>query len=503
MKNKIINRFSGVLAHPTSLPGKYGIGSLGKSAFDFVDFLHSAGQSFWQVMPLGPTGYGDSPYAGFSAFAGNTNLICLDELKSYGLLTEKDLLTKNNFFDEIVDYGPVINFHNKILVKAFNKFNKPKSKKLFDENYGFSEFKNQQKDWLNDYAEFMAYKDKNKGKIWNAWSCGKNNLNFTPDNKDKTKIEFHKFAQFLFFHQWFKLKNYANKQGIKIIGDMPIFVAYDSADVWANPEKFLLDKEGQMTHVAGVPPDYFSKTGQLWGNPLYNWNICEKTGFKWWIERFKWLMETVDVVRIDHFRGFCACWSVPAENKTAEKGEWEKVPGELLFNTLNSHFGQLPFLAEDLGEITDDVVELREKLDFPGMKILQFGFGGKADNLFLPHNYDSNSVVYTGSHDNDTSKGWYNQLDENTKNHVRKYLKCSGNDIAWDMIRGTLASVSKLAIIPLQDILSLGSKARMNFPGKASGNWQWRFKEKVLDEFLAVRLKDLTSLYGRREHTDK
>ena len=278
---------------------------------------------------------------------------------------------------------------------------------------------------------------------------------------------------------------------------MPIFVAYDSADVWANPEKFLLDNDGKMTHVAGVPPDYFSKTGQLWGNPLYNWNACEKTGFKWWIKRFKWLTETVDVVRIDHFRGFCACWSVPAENKTAEKGEWVRVPGVSLFNSLKNHFGKLPFLAEDLGEITDDVVELREKLDFPGMKILQFAFGGKADNIFLPHNYETNSVVYTGSHDNNTSKGWYNQLDENIKNHVRKYLKCSGNDIAWDMIRGTLASVSKLAIVPLQDILSLGSDARMNFPGKASGNWQWRFEEKDMTEFLAVRLKDLTELYGR------
>jgi len=497
MKNKKINRFAGVLAHPTSFPGKYGIGSLGASAYSFVDFLKSSGQSFWQVMPLGPTGYGDSPYAGFSAFAGNTNLICLDELKSYGLLTEKDLLNKLDFSDEIVDYGPVINFHKKMLVKAFNKFNKRKSKKIFDNNSEFCEFKNQQKEWLDDYAEFMAYKDKNKGKIWSAWSNGKNNLKFTPDDKDKMKIEFHKFTQFIFFYQWFKLKNYANKHGIKIIGDMPIFVAYDSADVWANPEKFLLDNEGQMTHVAGVPPDYFSKTGQLWGNPLYNWKTCEKSGFKWWIERFKWLMKTVDVVRIDHFRGFCACWSVPAENKTAEKGEWEKVPGETLFNTLNAHFGKLPFLAEDLGEITDDVVELREKLGFPGMKILQFAFGGNAKNLFLPHNYVPNSVVYTGSHDNDTSKGWYNKLDENTKNHVRKYLKCSGNDIAWDMIRGTLASVSKLAIVPLQDILSLGSDARMNFPGKASGNWQWRFKEKNLTEFLAVRLKGLTELYGR------
>ena len=500
MKKNLINRFSGVLAHPTSFPGEYGIGTLGKPAFEFVDFLKSAGQSFWQIMPLGPTGYGDSPYACFSAFAGNTNLICLDELKTLKLLTGKDFLNKLKFSNKIVDYGPVINFHNKMLLKAFNKF---KNQNLLNLNSEFSEFKKQQKGWLDDFSEFMAYKDKNKGKIWNVWSSGKNNLRFLPNNKDKTKIEFHKFTQFLFFKQWFKLKNYANNLGIKIIGDMPIFVAYDSADVWANPENFLLDKKGQMTNVAGVPPDYFSKTGQLWGNPLYNWETCEDSAFKWWKNRFEWLMETVDVVRIDHFRGFCACWAVPAEHKTAEKGKWVKVPGETLFNTLKSHFGKLPFLAEDLGEITDDVVELREKFGFPGMKILQFAFGGKPDNLFLPHNYIHNSVVYTGSHDNDTSKGWYNQLDDNTKNHVRKYLKCSGNDIAWDMIRSALASVSELSVIPLQDILSLGSEARMNFPGKANGNWQWRFEEKNLTEFLAIRLKDLTEIYGRAEHKTK
>ena len=489
-----------MLLHPTSLPGKYGIGSLGKSAYSFVNFLHSAGQSFWQVMPLEPTGYGDSPYAGFSAFAGNTNLICLEELRKTGLLTEKDLLHKHKFSDEKIDYGTVIKFHNKLLAKAFNHFKKSQHQKLISE---FSEFKDQQKNWLDDYSAFMAYKDENNGKIWSAWSYGKGKLKFTPENNNKIKIEFHKFIQFLFFKQWFELKNYANKHGIKIIGDMPIFVAYDSVDVWANPELFLLDNKGQMTHVAGVPPDYFSKTGQLWGNPLYNWNVCQNNNFKWWIDRFEWLMKTVDVIRIDHFRGFAACWSVPAENKTAEKGKWEKVPGCELFNTLNSHFGKLPFLAEDLGEITDDVVELREKFGFPGMKILQFAFGGNAKNIFLPHNYERKSVVYSGSHDNNTSKGWYNQLDENTQNHVRKYLKCSGNDIAWDMIRTALASVSELAVIPLQDILSLGSKARMNFPGKAGGNWQWRFKKEELTEFLGVRLKDLTELYGRTETTEE
>ncbi len=500
MKKNINNRKCGVLLHPTSLPGKYGIGSLGKSAYAFVDFLHLAEQSFWQVMPLGPTGYGDSPYAGFSAFAGNTNLICLEELQRIGLLTEKDLLHKHNFSDEKIDYGPVIKFHNKLLVKAFNHFKKLQPKKLYTEFY---EFKVNQKFWLDDYSAFMAYKDENNGKIWSAWSCGKNKLKFTPEKNDDTKIEFHKFIQFLFFKQWFELKNYANKHKIKIIGDMPIFVAYDSADVWANPDLFLLDDKGQMTHVAGVPPDYFSKTGQLWGNPLYNWKVCQNNNFKWWIDRFDWLMKTVDVVRIDHFRGFAACWSVPAENKTAEKGKWENVPGDELFNTLKSHFGNLPFLAEDLGEITDDVVELREKFGFPGMKILQFAFGGNAKNIFLPHNYERKSVVYTGSHDNNTSKGWYNQLDENTKNHVRKYLKCSGEDIAWDMIRSALASVSNLAIIPLQDILSLDSSARMNFPGKAGGNWQWRFKKEELTDFLGARLKDLAELYGRAVSTEE
>ncbi len=499
-KNVEIKRASGVLAHPTSFPGKYGIGSLGLEAYSFVDFLKSAGQSFWQIMPLGPTGYGDSPYACFSAFAGNTNLICLDEIKNYKLLSEKEFSNMPVFPDAVIEFGAVIDFHNKMLAKAFNKFKKIKAEKLRAE---FSEFKKKQKGWLNDYAKFMAYKDKHKGKIWSEWSNGKNKLKFTPGDKDSSRIEFHKFLQFLFFKQWFKLKNYANKTGIKIIGDMPIFVAYDSADVWANPKKFLLDKDGNMTHVAGVPPDFFSKTGQLWGNPLYNWKACEKAGFEWWIKRFEWLMKTVDIVRIDHFRGFCACWSVPAHRKTAENGEWKKAPGNNLFKSLKSYFGELPFLAEDLGEITPDVIALRKKFGFPGMKILQFAFGGKADNPFLPHNYDTNCVVYTGSHDNNTTKGWYDNADKNTRNFVRNYYRCNGSDIAWDLIRGALASVAELAIIPMQDILSLGEDARMNFPGKAEGNWQWRFKKNDLNYSLAAKLKGLTELYGRTKSANK
>jgi len=488
------NRKSGVLAHLSSLPGNYGIGSLGKPAKNFIDFLHSAGQSLWQIMPLGPTGYGDSPYACFSAFAGNPNFICLDELKNYNLISGAVLKKSPKFPNKKVDYAAVTNFHNSILETAFNNFINKKIKTLSDE---FNNFKINQNFWLDDFARFMACKKINAQRAWIDWSNGKNKLKFPKGKINELDVEFFKFSQFIFYKQWFNIKKYANDKNIKIIGDMPIFVAYDSADVWAKPKLFQLDNKGKMTHVAGVPPDYFSKTGQLWGNPLYNWKECEKNNFNWWIDRFNWMNNVVDIIRIDHFRGFCACWSVPANHSTAEKGKWEKVPGEKLFHTLKSQFGELPLIAEDLGEITDDVIKLRDKFNLPGMKILQFGFGGDAKNSFLPHNYVKNCVAYTGSHDNDTVVGWFSELDLKTKNHVLNYLNCNGINIAWDMIRTALSSVADMAIIPMQDILELDNKARMNFPGTAQGNWQWRFKNTDLKENIALKLKSLTELYGR------
>lgn len=494
MKKFINKRKSGALAHISSLPGKYGIGALGNSAREFIDFLKSAGQTLWQIMPLGPTGYGDSPYTCFSAFAGNTNFISLDELKSAGLLSSKNLAAAPNFPKEKVDYGTVINFHNNLLKIAFENFLKNKPEILLEE---FNEFKNEQKFWLDDFAVFMTCKKINEQRAWIDWSKGKKHLNFSAKKIKKSTVEFYKFTQFLFYKQWFEIKKYANKAGIKIIGDMPIFVAYDSVDVWANPELFQLDQNGKMTRVAGVPPDYFSKTGQLWGNPLYDWKYCEKTNFKWWINRFDWLRKIVDIVRIDHFCGFCACWAVPAEHKTAEIGEWIKTPGDKLFSSLKSHFGNLPFIAEDLGVITDDVVELRDKFNFPGMKILVFAFGGDATNDFLPHNYSNNFVAYTGSHDTNTVNGWYETLDEKTKEQVKNYLNCDGENVAWDMIRAVLASVADTAIIPMQDILSLGGEAQMNFPGTAESNWQWRFAQEDLTSALAEKLGKLTEIYGR------
>ncbi len=505
-------RSSGILLHPTSLPGPYGIGDLGSQAYAFVDFLSSSGQSLWQILPLGPPAFGNSPYQCFSAFAGNTLLISPDLLVKEGLLSNGDLKTRKKFSNDSVDFESVKAFKTRLLKRAFENFktvDHPPILKDYEEFCGFA------RSWLDSYALFRALQESHDFKAWNTWEPGL--ASRSPEAIDRARkelseqIEAQKFYQYLFFKQWLVLKRYANERGVKIVGDMPIFVAYDSADVWIHPESFKLDKEGSPVVVAGVPPDYFSKTGQLWGNPIYDWDQMRSNGFRWWIERLRVAFQTVDIVRIDHFRGFAATWEVPAKDQTAENGQWVNVPGRELFGAIRGALGRLPIIAEDLGTITPDVHALRDDLDLPGMRVLQFAFGGDPRDTHLPHNYISNSVVYTGTHDNDTTVGWFNRkatkgstVDasqiERERSLAMKYLKSNGEEIHWDFIRAAFASVSDLAIIQLQDVLGLDSTARMNLPASQEGNWGWRFKAGALTKELAERLKEMTSVYGRLVH---
>jgi len=493
-------RSAGILLHPTSLPGKYGIGDLGNDAFKFVDFLKEAGQTLWQVFPLGPTGYGDSPYQCFSAFAGNPLLISPDKLKEDGFLSDKDLENPPKFDPVKIDYGSVIEYKKSILKKAFQNFKK-NSNGLED---GFEKFCKEHKDWLDDFALFMALKDAHDGKEWIKWEKGLVHREPRELAKWKEKLNdeilYHKFVQFNFFRQWKAIRNYANENGVKIIGDMPIFIAYDSADLWANKELFTVDEDGKLETVAGVPPDYFSPTGQLWGNPLYRWKVMEKDDFLWMRKRFASLYELIDIIRIDHFRGFDAFWEIPGKAKTAAKGRWVKAPGEKLFNTLKKYLGDVPILAEDLGVITPEVEALRDRFGFPGMKILQFAFGTDMETKFLPHNHVPNCVVYTGSHDNDTTRAYFETAKKENSDiyeHAQKYLNYYGDDIVDELIRTAYASVAKFVVIPMQDILKLGGGARMNFPSKLGGNWAWRFTWDQLDENLSSHYKGLTVLYER------
>lgn len=492
-------RSAGVLLHPTSLPGRFGIGDLGTEAYNFVNFMESAGQKLWQVFPLGPTGYGDSPYQCFSAFAGNPLLISLEKLRDDDLLTEEDIKNIPLFDPHKVDFGNVINFKDNFFRKAFGCF---KNKKEKDED--FINFCQENKIWLEDFSLFMAAKDFHNGELWTNWD-----IDFIERKKFaieswKEKLEenivYHKFIQYQFFKQWKELKSFANEKGIKIIGDMPIFVAYDSADVWAHKELFSVDEKGKLETVAGVPPDYFSATGQLWGNPLFKWNVMEKNDFLWWRQRISNLLNMVDIIRIDHFRGFDKYWEIPAGAPTAEKGKWIKAPGEKFFNTIKKYLGELPIIAEDLGIITNSVVELRDKFNFPGMKILQFAFGTGMEEKFLPHNYIRNCVVYSGSHDNDTTKGYFDKEKNNNNDiyeHAQKYLNYFGDDITGELIRTAYASVADMVIIPMQDILKLGGEARMNFPGKLGGNWTWRFTWEQVPYELSNYYKLIAELYER------
>ncbi|RPI74191.1 MAG: 4-alpha-glucanotransferase, partial [Ignavibacteriales bacterium] len=454
-----IERSAGILLHPTSLPGRFGIGDIGNEAYNFLNFLEASGQKLWQVFPLGPTGYGDSPYQCFSAFAGNPNLVSPEKLVEDGLLSLDEIESYALDDPHKIDFGHVIHYKRLILRKAYNNF-KHKTHE-FEQEY--NSFCKDNKEWLDDFSFFMAAKDYHNGELWTTWDKGLVVRNKTSMKEWKVKLEddinYHKFVQFQFFTQWKKLKEYANSKGIKIIGDIPIFVAYDSSDVWANNTIFTLDKEGNLEFVAGVPPDYFSETGQLWGNPLFIWEEMEKDDFKWWRSRLTKLLELVDIIRIDHFRGFEAFWKIPADAPTAQTGKWIKAPGEKFFNTLKKHLGDLPILAEDLGLITKEVETLRDKFDFPGMKILQFAFGTGMERRFLPHNIKPNSVVYTGSHDNDTTRAYF-EKEKNAGNdiysHAQKYLDYYGDDIVQKLIKTAYATPANIVIIPMQDVLNLG-----------------------------------------------
>jgi 4-alpha-glucanotransferase len=496
-------RTSGILLHPTSLPGRWGIGDLGVAAYTFVDFLRAAGQRLWQVMPLGPTGYGDSPYQGFSAFAGNPLLISLDSLLEEGLLAGADLTNLPHLPGERVDYGAVIPWKLGVLRRSFERFKRAGTAAQRD---AFSAFRTEERTWLADYSLFAALKAAHGGATWNAWDppIARREPAAVSEwgrrlSGDPSETEFHAYMQWLFFRQWRALKQYANERDIQIIGDIPIFVAYDSADVWAHREIFELDAQGNPTVVAGVPPDYFSATGQRWGNPLYRWDELKRRGYNWWIERFRNTLTLVDIARIDHFRGFAAYWAVPADEETAINGEWLPAPGRALFAAVREALGGLPIIAEDLGVITPDVEELRDELGFPGMKVLQFAFSGDPDDPYLPHNYRRRCVVYTGTHDNDTTRGWWGALSPLDQHNARVYLArdVGEESVSWDFIRLALASVAEMAIVPMQDVLALGSEGRMNTPGQAGGNWSWRYTPEMLTIELAERLREISAVYGR------
>jgi 4-alpha-glucanotransferase len=489
-------RASGILLHPTCLPGPYGIGDLGPAAYRWLDWLSDSGCKLWQVLPLGPTGYGDSPYQCFSAFAGNPYLISPDVLLEQGLLTQDDLADMPIWDDQRVDFGRLYQWKPALLERAFRRFSSDPGPVRAE----FDSFCADNTAWLDDYALFMALKESHGGGSWDGWPAAlrlRETAALAEARASLAALVYRfSFYQFLFFRQWYALKAYANERGIKIIGDIPLFVAYDSSDAWAHPNLFYLDETGQPTVVAGVPPDYFSPTGQLWGNPLYRWEVHKANGYRWWLERIRDTLKLVDIVRIDHFRGFAGYWEIPAGNPTAETGRWAPGPGADFFNVVQTSLGSLPIIAEDLGVITPDVVALREQFGLPGMKVLQFAFTGP-DNPFLPHCYAQDCAVYTGTHDNDTTRGWYESAPENEKDFVRRYLDIDGSNIARDLIRVAWASVAVFALAPLQDFLNLGSEARMNFPSRLGGNWAWRLTEDSLSGESQEKIKELNWLYQR------
>lgn len=493
----LTERASGILLHPTALPGPYGIGDFGASAKRFIDFLQSAGQKIWQILPLGPTGYGDSPYSAFSAFAGNPLLISLDDLVANGdLLAEEIVLPP--FPEDFVDFGAVSTFKLALLRHASTCF---AARATAERRASFADFCQEEGSWLNDYTLYRAIRTREGDRPWYEWPPALRDresaalLSIRAELAAAIAVE--AYIQFLFAEQWQELKNYATAHGVLIFGDLPIFVADDSADVWAQRSYFQLDGEGRATYVAGVPPDYFSASGQRWGNPLYRWDRLKVDGFSWWIERLRRNLALYDLIRIDHFRGFSACWSIAAPEPTAIHGHWEEVPGQEFFAAATDTLGPLPVIAEDLGVITPEVEALRDHFGFPGMKILHFAFGGNAENPYLPHNFQRNSVVYTGTHDNDTTGGWWQSLDPSERSAVERYLGRAVNEPVVELMRLAAASVSRLCLFPLQDLLQLDSSARFNRPGAPSGNWQWRFKVGALTATHSDFLKDLTSIYGR------
>ena len=498
-------RSSGILLHVSSLPGPDGIGDLGAEAYRWINFLHESGVGLWQMLPLGPTGYGDSPYQCFSAFAGNPYLISPALLLEDGLLTREDLAKRPGFPVDHVDYAAVIQWKSFILDRAYERFRILKSGDL---RSAYAEFVKEESWWLDDFSLFMSIKEVHNNVAWSQWDRPLRLREAAALEKAKKElaetIERHKLRQFLFFRQWRNLRAYAHEKGIQLIGDIPIFVAHDSADVWANAELFFMDEDRQPTVVAGVPPDYFSATGQLWGNPLYDWAYHKKTGYAWWIQRLKGTFALFDIVRLDHFRGFAAYWEIPAGEKTAINGQWKKGPYADFFTVISAAFnGKLPIIAEDLGEITPDVFELRDQFELPGMKVMQFAFAGDCTDPFLPHNYPENCVAYTGTHDNDTTIGWYQHSStEKERDFYRRYLARDGHDVSWDFIRTIWSSVADIVVAPMQDFLNLSTDARMNLPGTLGGNWQWRMQSHHVSDFLKKRIRETNDLYNRPDRRE-
>lgn len=489
-------RRSGILLPVSSIPSEYGIGTFSKQAYKFIDLLERAGQSYWQILPLGPTGYGDSPYQSFSTFAGNPYYIDLESLIEEGYLTREDC-DQCDFGDDerYIDYEKIYLSRFKVLRTAFDNSH-------IEEDKEFQTYVEENGYWLEDYALYMAVKNSFGGKSWSEWD---EDIRLRkPDAMKKyleeyaEEVEFFKFQQYLFAKQWTALKAYANKKKVRIIGDIPIYVAFDSADTWANPELFQLDDTLTPIAVAGCPPDAFSATGQLWGNPLYRWEYHRETGYAWWMKRIAYCYKLYDVVRIDHFRGFDEYYSIPYGDETAEFGHWEKGPGYDIFKTMKAQLGNKAVIAEDLGFLTDTVIKLVKKTGYPGMKILQFAFDSREESDYLPHNYGKNSIVYTGTHDNDTTMGWYTKLNRKDKAFARKYLDIrSSKDVQWVFIRAAMASVADTCVIPMQDYLGLGTEARINVPSTLGTNWKWRMLRGEFTEELAERIYDMTKLYNR------
>ena len=491
-----MKRESGILLHISSLDGKYGIGTLGEDSFRFIDFLEKTKTSIWQVLPLVTTSFGYSPYQSFSSFAGNHLLIDLEDLLNMGLIEVIDINVLCTTETSIVDFLNIESQKNQILRKAFHNFLSQKRYFTF-----FDAFKKENEFWLKDFSLFMAFKDYYGQAPLNQWDItilkrDKTTIDYY-EQRFKHNIEYYQFVQYIFFKQWNKLKKYAELKGIKIMGDIPIYVAHDSVDVWLNPQLFQLDSELKPLYVAGVPPDYFSETGQLWGNPLYDWEANKLEDYKWWFSRIKFHFEMFDIIRIDHFRAFSQYWSIPIAEKTAINGKWEKALGYEFFKALELKYGKLQIVAEDLGIITTDVEDLRDYFSFPGMKILQFAFNKDPQNLYLPHNYNSNFVVYTGTHDNDTSLGWWNLLNEVERQEIIDYIGEKSTSIVWSLIRLAWSSVARIAIAPMQDFLELDTVGRMNKPGTCADNWKWKMKSSQLTDELAERILKINTIYNR------
>lgn len=501
----MFERSSGILMHISSLPGEYGIGDFGKKAYEFVDFLKKSEQKLWQVLPMGPTGYGDSPYQSFSTYAGNPYFIDIEEFYQLGYLDKDDLdyMREINYNDNL-DYEQLYDRKTRVLKKAFEGFRREKREDIIEE---FKKFKGENSWWLDNYSLYMSLKLKFNGKSWQAWPKDykyRNVKKMLIDEEVKKSIDYFSFVQYTFYKQWFKLKEYANLNGVKIIGDIPIFVATDSADTWSNSDIFQFDKYKKPKRVAGCPPDYFSKDGQLWGNVLYDWKRLKASGYQWWIKRIEYSFKIYDIVRIDHFRGFEAYWSISAKDKTAVKGHWEKGPGIEFFRALEKRIGKKSIIAEDLGLLTDGVRKLLKRSGFPGMKILEFAFDSD-DSDYLPHKYEKNSVAYTGTHDNNTVEGWYSRILPETKfycdEYLKKYLiekKCSyWEPINWRFINAIWASKANIAIVQMQDLLGIGEEGRMNEPSTLGKNWKWRIQSHQLTEEMAENLKNVTRKFYR------